>query len=176
MLDFMFLALSIFVHHFESHLAHLALGGAAGASAVEVDFDVGVVGQVILFVLLLVILKPLLFDPMLRLFEERERRIDGTKRDARRIDEESAHALTVYEGAMKKARAAGNVERDQLRSAGLGTAAELMTRVRTSTNALLDHGRADAAREAEAVRQLLLAERDDLAREIAASVLGRRPS
>ena len=39
----------------------------------------------------------MLFDPMLKLFEEREKRIDGAKVQARHIDEKSAGALTKYE-------------------------------------------------------------------------------
>src|SRR6266568_1351766 len=73
-----------------------ALSSSEGGG-VEVDFDLTVVGQIVLFLFLFIVLKPMLFDPMLHLFEERERRIDGAKLLARKIDEKSAGALTTYE-------------------------------------------------------------------------------
>ena len=52
-----------------SSFSALAEGG------VNVDLDATFVVQIALFVVLLLILKPVLFDPMMRLFEEREERI-----------------------------------------------------------------------------------------------------
>src|ERR1700722_4943322 len=91
---------------------------AAPHGGVVVDLDVTLVGQVVLILFLLAVMKPLLFDPMLKLFEEREKRIDGAKVQARRMDEASAGALTKYESEMQRARAAGNAERDKLRAEG----------------------------------------------------------
>jgi len=86
---------------------------AAAPQAISVDFDATFLVQFVLFAGLTLVLKPLLFDPMLKLFEERERRIDGAKMQARKIDEKSASALTKYETEMAKARATANAERDQ---------------------------------------------------------------
>jgi F-type H+-transporting ATPase subunit b len=91
---------------------------SGGGGGVVVDLDVTLVGQIVLLLVLLAVLKPLLFEPMLKLFEERERRIDGAKLQARRLDEASAGALTKYEAEMQKARSAGNLERDKLRAEG----------------------------------------------------------
>src|ERR1700693_2111638 len=77
-------------------------------SAINVDVDLTFVVQLVLFVGLTLILKPVLFDPMLKLFEEREKRIEGAKLQARHIDEKSASALTKYESEMATARAGAN--------------------------------------------------------------------
>src|ERR1700690_3431373 len=87
----------------------------SGGGGVVVDLDVTLVGQVVLLLVLLVVLKPLLFEPMLKLFEEREKRTEGAKLQAGKMDEAPAGALSKYEGEMQKARAAGNAERDKLR-------------------------------------------------------------
>jgi len=58
----------------------------------------------------------MLFDPMLKLFAEREKRIDGAKLEARKIDEKSGEALTKYDTEMGKARALANLERDKIRA------------------------------------------------------------
>src|ERR1700691_2998396 len=89
---------------------------AASGGGVVVDLDITVIGRAFLFLVLLVVLKPLLFEPMLKLFEEREKRIEGAKLQARKMDEASAGALTKYEAEMQRARAVGNAERDKLRA------------------------------------------------------------
>ena len=89
---------------------------AAAPQAIQVDFDSTFLVQLVLFSLLTLVLKPLLFDPMLKLFEERERRTDGAKLQARKIDEKSASALSKYESEMAKARASANAEREKIRA------------------------------------------------------------
>jgi F-type H+-transporting ATPase subunit b len=141
--------------------------------AVNVDFDVTVIGQVVLFVLLMVVLKPLLFDPMLKLFEERERRIDGARLEARGIDEVSAGALSKYESEMQKARAAATKEREKLRADGLRAENEILAKVRTQTADTVDRGRQNVAEQVAKARAELAADAQALAREVAGRVLGR---
>src|SRR5258706_726060 len=147
-----------------------ALSSSEGGG-VEVDFDLTVVGQIVLFVFLFIVLKPMLFDPMLHLFEERERRIDGAKLLARKIDEKSASALTTYETEMAKARTAANAEREKLRNEGLKTEGEILARVRASTAKVLEEGRKQMQGELAKAREGLKNESAPLARELAARVL-----
>lgn len=154
-----------------STLGSLVSSGEGGG--VEVDFDPTLLGQVALFILLLLVLKPLLFDPMLKLFEERERRIDGAKVLARKIDEKSAGALAKYEQEMQKARAAANLEREKLRAEGLKTENEILARVRATTAKVLEDGRKRMQAEAASARDALRNEAATTARELAARVLGR---
>jgi len=152
--------------------------GAAGlksfrAGAVDVDFDLTVVGQIALFLILLAILKPVLFDPMLKLFEEREKRIEGRIKKARDIDNKSAQALAKYEAEMNAARAEGNVEREKLRAIGQRTEADILARVRASTGKTLDDGRKSAQADLTTVRTQLRGGVSDLARDIASRALGR---
>ncbi len=147
--------------------------GHREGGGVEVDFDLTALGQVVLFLVLLVVLKPLLFDPMLRLFEERERRIDGAKLLARKIDEKSAGAQTKYEVEMQKARTAANAEREALRSEGVKAENEILARVRATTAKTLEEGRRRLQTEMGSARGALQAESATLAKELAGRVLGR---
>src|SRR3984957_4050130 len=130
-------------------------GGAAVGGGVDVDFDATLFNIVVLFIFLWIVLKPLLFDPMLRLFEERERQVDGAKLLARKIDEKSAGALTEYETAMAKARATANEERDGIRAEGLKREAEILAKVRAQTAATLEAGRKEMREAAEGARRAL---------------------
>jgi F-type H+-transporting ATPase subunit b len=147
---------------------------ASSGQAVTVDFDATVLGQIALFVVLLFILKPLLFDPVLKLFEEREKRIFGAKLQARKLDEGSAGALTKYETEMQRARTAGNVERDKLRAEGVKVENELLAKVRASTTETLETGRKRLAEDVVTTRAALKADAASLAKELAGRVLGRQ--
>ena len=157
---------------FASFGAGLLAAGVA-PQAINVDVDLTFVVQVVLFVALTLVLKPLLFDPMLKLFEERERRIDGAKLQARRIDEKSATALGKYEGEMAKARAEAGAERDRIRAEGLACEQQILGGARAATARVVDEGKRSAQAEAERVRRLLKIQAADMARDIASRVLGR---
>ena len=146
---------------------------AAAPQAISVDFDATFLVQLVLIAGLTLVLKPLLFDPMLRLFEERERRIDGAKMQARKIDEKSASALSKYETEMAKARAAANVEREKIRAEAVRREQEILGAVRTSTTRMIEDGKRAAEAEAARVRATLKEGTGALARDLAGRVLGR---
>ena len=147
---------------------------AAGGGGVDVDFALAPIAiQMGLFVLLWLILKPALFDPMVKLFEEREKRIDGAKKLARQTDEASAGALSKYEAEMAKARAAANVERDKLRAEGVRAENEILGKVRAETAKTLEDGRGRINQEMGAARAQLRRDVQALAKDLAGRVLGR---
>jgi F-type H+-transporting ATPase subunit b len=147
--------------------------GLFAEGAVTVDLDASLLVQLGLFVVLLLVLMPALFDPMMRLFEERERRIEGTRHQATKEDERSAKALAKYEAVLSKARDLGASERDALRAEGQKREAELMTRVRAQTADTLERGRTAIAKESQIARDQLRTEAQGLGRDMAARVLGR---
>lgn len=147
--------------------------GAGPKGAVTVDVDLTFLWSILVFVVLVVVLKPLLFEPMLRLFEERERRIEGTKLDARRLDDAAGEALARYEDEMRKARVAGNAEREAHRAEGQRTENEILGTVRSATSAILTVGRKGLQEESTDVRAALKLEAKVLAGAVVSRVLGR---
>ena len=150
-----------------------ALSAAPDESPITVDVDWSFVVQLGLFIVLMLILKPVLFDPMLRLFAERERRIDGAKLLARKIDEKSATALGKYEGEMAKARAAATADRDKIKADASKREQEILAEVRAATAQTLEAGKRAAQAEAERARTALQGESAAIVRELASRVLGR---
>jgi F-type H+-transporting ATPase subunit b len=146
---------------------------AAAPQAITVDVDLTFVVQVVLIVVLTLVLKPLLFDPMLRLFAEREKRIDGAKVLARKIDEKSGAALATYEAEMAKARAAANSERDKIRAEAVKREQDILGAVRAATSKALEEGKVAAHAEAERVRSQLKSDASAIAGDLASRVLGR---
>ncbi|HXN32598.1 MAG TPA: ATP synthase F0 subunit B [Polyangiaceae bacterium] len=149
------------------------LAAGVAPQAINVDIDLTFVVQVVLFVALTLVLKPVLFDPMLRLFEERERRIEGAKVQARKIDDKSASALGKYEAEMTKARMVASAERDRIRAEGLSREQQILGSARAASAKVVDEGKRTAHAEAERVRRALKSEATEMARDIASRVLGR---
>jgi F-type H+-transporting ATPase subunit b len=146
---------------------------AAAPQAITVDLDLTFVVVLVMFVGFTLILKPVLFDPMLTLFEERERRIDGAKLQARKIDQKSADALTKYESAMAKARDTANAERETIRAQGLKRETEILGAARTAAMGVVEQGKQAIHAEADKARATLKAESTTMARDLASRVLGR---
>ena len=149
---------------------------ASAEGGVTVDLDLSLFVQLGFFVVLLFVLKPALFDPMMKLFEEREKRIEGTRHQATKEDERSAKALAKYEAILTKAREAGSAERDSLRAEGLKREAALMAEARAASAATLEQGRAEIAKESSTARNQLRTDAHGLARDMASRVLGREVS
>jgi F-type H+-transporting ATPase subunit b len=151
----------------------LAEALVSAAQAISVDVDATFLVALVLFVGLTLILKPILFDPMLKLFEEREKRIDGAKAEARKIDEKSVTALTKYDGEMALARAAGGIERDRIRGEALKREQEILSAVRAAAAKTLEDGKVAAQAEADRARTALKEDTTSMARDLASRVLGR---
>ena len=160
-------------HGLTTGLTSSLAGALASEGAVNVDADGTIIVHIALFLVLLFALKPLLFDPLMKLFEEREKRTMGTKEAARKEDARSAKAKSTYDAELAKARAEGNVEREKLRAAGLKREAELLATVRAEAAKTLEEGRAKVSADAQAAREGLERDAANLAREVASRVLGR---
>lgn len=152
------------------------LAGQSSGGGVTVDFDWTLFIQIGFIILLFVVLKPMLFDPMLKLFEEREKRIDGARREARKIDEESALALGKYEAAMAKARAEGNAVRDRERAAARAAEADIMANMRKDVHEYTDRARSGLAQDASRAQSELHPQARTMARALATRLLGREVS
>jgi F-type H+-transporting ATPase subunit b len=146
---------------------------AAAEGGVTVDADLSLFVQLGFFIVLLFILKPTLFDPMMKLFEAREARIEGTRNQATKTDIKSAKAKAKADAVVAKGREAGAAEREALRSEGLKREAELMSVVRAETAKTLEEGRAATGTDADAARKQLRVDARALGQDMATRVLGR---
>ena len=143
------------------------------ASAIQLELTAVFVAQFVLFGLFVSILKPLLFDPLLRVFEERERRTEGAKREAAEMDAEAGELLLRYEAELARVRREAGVERDRLRAETAKLEARIMEEARAETAAIIEEGKASIAAEVAGLRQELAAQQPALAAQIASRILGR---
>jgi F-type H+-transporting ATPase subunit b len=137
------------------------------------DFDLTFVLQMVVFATLIVVLKPLLYAPVLRVFEEREKRTEGARDSARSMQEQAGELLSRYERELAKVHEVARQERDKTRAEAARVEAELMTEARDAANALVERGRQQIDRERRQIEFALGRESERLARLMAESVLGR---
>jgi len=149
-----------------------ALGTASG-SAVNIDFDLTFVAQMVVFGALFVVLRPLLLDPVLGLFEEREKRTDGAKASAREMQEKAGELLRKYEAELEKVHRVAAEERDRIRAETARMEAEETNAARDLSAKIIDEGRERIAEEIHSIRFELGRDSERLARDIAGRVLGR---
>jgi F-type H+-transporting ATPase subunit b len=143
------------------------------ASAISIDFDPTFIAQFLLFATFIVVLRPLLFDPLLKVFEERERRTEGAKEDAREWDAKAGELRQRYEAEEEQMRREAGLEREKIRNDAKAIEAKLMAEARADAARILDSGKARIAAEVEQMRKELAETQPVLASEIAARVLGR---
>jgi F-type H+-transporting ATPase subunit b len=141
------------------------------AALVDVDATLFII--IALFLALYLFLRFALFRPVLRLFEERERRIEGAKQEARDMQDRAAKALAQYEEFVREARAQGAAEKEALRQEGQRVARALIDEVRKETAAEIAKGRAVLQAEIADATASIDREAEVLAREAATRLLGR---
>ena len=143
------------------------------SSAVTVDLDPTFIAHFILFTAFVVLMKDLIFDPLLKVFEERERRTHGAIDAARRMDEQTIALKQELDGKLEGIRREAAVDREQVRERVKQLETELMNEARDVMTRELDAGMAAINIEVEDIRKDLETHRAPLAAEIASKVLGR---
>jgi len=143
------------------------------ASAIQLEISAVFIAQFVLFGLFITLLKPLLFDPLIRVFEEREKRTEGAKATAREMDAEAGVLLQRYEAELARVRREAGVERERLRTETAKLEAKIMSAARAETARILESGKARIAAEVAELRKELEAQKPELAAQIAARILDR---
>jgi F-type H+-transporting ATPase subunit b len=146
---------------------------AMSGSPIELDFNNVVVFQVVIFVFLILLLKPLLFDPMLKVFGLREERTEGARAKARELEEQAGELLTRYEAELRRVSQAAAEERDRLRAETTKLEAQILGEARAAAAKIVEEGRRRIDAEVNAIRFDLGKHSERLASDIATRVLGR---
>jgi F-type H+-transporting ATPase subunit b len=146
------------------------------ASAISVDFDLTFLAQFVIFAAFITVLKPLLFDPLLKVFEERERRTEGAKKEAREMDAQAGELRVSYEAEEEKVRQAAGRDREKLRAEVTALEARIMAEARAEAARILEVGKGRIAADVAALKTELDAARPELAAQIASRILDRQVS
>ncbi len=149
-----------------------SLGNSAGGG-VDIDINATFLLQMVLFLALIIALKPVLFDPLLKVFEAREQRTEGAKDSAREMQRQAGELLQRYEAELQRVNAAAAEERDKIRAETTRLENEILNEARATTNKIVEDGRRDIGEQVQKIRFELGRRSEQLGREIASRALGR---
>jgi len=147
------------------------LSGVAAAIGAPVGW--GTLILLLFFPALLVPLNALLFKPLLRLFDEREDRIAGTRARAEKLERNAAETLHRYESALRETREAAELERRGTLDAVRRESHQETAAARGEAEARIESARREVGAALESARSGLRAQAEELARQAASQVLGR---
>ena len=155
------------------HLLPSARSLAMSSSPIDLDFNNVVLFQVAIFACLILVLRPLLFDPMLKVFGLREERTEGARATARELEEKAGELLTRYEAELSRVSQAAAQERDRVRAEAAKLEVQILNEAREAAAKIVDDGRRRIETEVNAIRFELGKQSERLAGDIATRVLGR---
>ncbi len=166
---------SAFAAHLDAPLG-APLAAIIAAGGVTVDLDRSFLIQAVAFLIVLLALKPMLFDPVLRIFEEREKRTEGARGEARDMQEEAGVLLRKYQREFERVNLVAAEERDRIRAETSKLEAQILDEARAVATRTADEGRTKMNQEVSRIQFDLGKHSADLSRDIASQVLGREVS
>lgn len=139
-----------------------------------ISLDLSILYQIILFVALWLILNKILFQPYLRLLEERERRTIGAEHDSADLEHEGARLRAQYEEKIAQAQTAAYAAKDAILQEARQQREKILGQARAAAASKLEQARREIALALEKEKALAAAETATVAGEMVSKVLGRK--
>lgn len=138
-----------------------------------IDVDASLLIQLGLFLIFFLVMRSLVFKPVLDTIEKRAEKTEKTRREARTLSARSEELSARYEEEMAAARAKAASAKAALRSEGIAAREQIVGEARAATSKSLDEVRVNVEKQFGTAREQMLAQVDELARMVAARILGR---
>lgn len=135
--------------------------------------DYTILYQVILTVLLWLVLSKLVFQPYLKMFEQREQKTLGATHEAANLEREGARLKAEYEERIAQAQESGRVAKEAILQAAREQRDQILSAARDEASAVLERVREDIRRQLESERRAVAANAAAVAQSMASRILGR---
>jgi F-type H+-transporting ATPase subunit b len=142
-------------------------------AAPVVDIDGTIFVPAAIFSGLMIVLKPLLFDPWLRTQDRRVEAIDGSIARAKQLRIEADEMAKDHDARLTAARERASDLRAKERHEEEAAQERRLAEVRATATAELERERGRIAAQAESARASLRGRVDELAKDVASKLLGR---
>jgi F-type H+-transporting ATPase subunit b len=143
----------------------------AGGSPVDLDGSIFV--QLGIFFVAFLILKSLVFKPVMDLFDAREQAMEGSRTLAHSLESDAETKREHFESQLRSVRQQASDNRQRLQGEAQQLARELTEKARRENTAALSSAKAQLDLETKTTRQKAQAEVPAIARQIAEKLLGR---
>ncbi len=138
-----------------------------------IGIDTSLIPAVLIFLAVVVALNYILLHPLYRVLDERAARTTGVVESARKDVDYSVELFNQYQAAIKGARADGYRLMDAARSEALKKSAAALAEARSEAERLVKESRLSIQKQAAESKSRLSRDVDEIAQEIATSILGR---
>jgi F-type H+-transporting ATPase subunit b len=143
----------------------------SGGSPIDLDGSFFI--QLAIFFASFLILKGLVFRPVLELFDAREQAMEGARKQAAEMQQDSERKREQLESELRAVRQKAGEDRERRRTEAQKLARELMEKARRENAAMLSSARAQLEVQGTDARTRAQSEVPALARQIAEKLLGR---
>ncbi|MCK4534156.1 MAG: ATP synthase F0 subunit B [Syntrophobacterales bacterium] len=138
---------------------------------VELNYTVWI--QMANFLLLILLLNVLLYKPVLKIIEKRNKKIEESNEEVRSLDETIERKMARYEEKIRQARTEAAAQRDEIEKEGTEQGEVITGKVRNEISKKMEDFKADLQKEAGEARGVLRDQTRAIAGEISEKVLGR---
>ena len=138
-----------------------------------ISLDSSIVYQIVLFLVLWIVLRRVLFQPYLQLLEERERKTTGAQQESTDLEHEGAQLRAQYEEKIAQAQAAAFAAKETILQEGRRERERVLSQARDEAMAMLDGVRREVESQLQRERQLAVDEASSVAQEMVRKILGR---
>ena len=129
--------------------------------------------QAVILLALFAWLSPMLFSPLMKVFDERDRRIHGAANEAKSYLGSADEKTALVEQKTKEATVAARQILTQLREQAQAAEQTTLAAAREKATSRLDEARGELFEASEAARKALRADANVIADDIVKKVLGR---
>ncbi len=138
-----------------------------------ITLDYTIAYQVLLTIVLWIALSKVLFQPYLKVFEQREEKTLGALHEATDLEREGARLKAEYEERIFRAQENGRLAKEAILQAAREERDRVLAKAREESGALLEAVRADVRKQLEIERQAVAADAAVVAQAMASRILGR---
>jgi F-type H+-transporting ATPase subunit b len=138
-----------------------------------IDLDGTILVQLGLFLLLWIVLWKLLFQPFLKVRDERAHGIEGSRKQAADMEAQARDAVKRYDEAFSRAKLRGAEERQKLRAEAAAHERQVLGVAREESQRALGSARTKIGADVEKAKKQLDAQASVIAKQVASRILGR---
>ncbi|MEA3487522.1 MAG: ATP synthase F0 subunit B [Thermodesulfobacteriota bacterium] len=138
---------------------------------VELNYTVWI--QMVNFILLIFILNFLLYKPVLKIIEKRNKKLEESDEEVKSLNETIERNMAEYEGKVRQARAEAVVQRDEIEEEGAEQGKVIIGKVGDEISEKLGDFKTKLQNETDKARGVLRDQTGTIAMDISEKVLGR---
>jgi len=140
---------------------------------VSIELDITFFIQMGLFLFLVYILNILLYKPVLKVMEERSKKLSNLETEALSAEKQVEEKLAEYKAKLEVAREEGNAERGKLKKEGLDKETRILEEAHGVAQASITEARERIIKEKDTALEGLRGMVDEMGQTISDKVVGR---